>query len=109
MVPAGIMDRVRRQYLAPLMNPQGICLLSGGGETKNALLTSSTSSSSLSSTGRLVFLRSWCAPIPNLLHLLNCSDGKFVETGEQFWYPDDMTIGFIIGKTRGNCSMERRI
>ena len=25
-------------------------------------------------------------------------DGKFVEAGNQFWFPDDVTLGFIIGK-----------
>ena len=26
-------------------------------------------------------------------------DGKFVEAGNQFWFPDDVTLGFIIGNT----------
>ena len=25
------------------------------------------------------------------------SDGKFVEAGNQFWFPDDVTLGYIIG------------
>ncbi len=24
-------------------------------------------------------------------------DGKFVETGAHFWFPDDVTLGYIIG------------
>ena len=28
-------------------------------------------------------------------------NGKFVETGEHFWFPDDVTLGYIIG-TRWN-------
>ena len=24
-------------------------------------------------------------------------NGKFVETGEHFWFPDDVTLGYIIG------------
>ena len=27
------------------------------------------------------------------------SDGKFLETGAHFWFPDDVTLGFIIGET----------
>ena len=26
----------------------------------------------------------------------NFSDGKFVEAGNQFWFPDDVTLGYII-------------
>ena len=25
-------------------------------------------------------------------------DGQFVESGNQFWFPDDVTLGYIIGK-----------
>ena len=27
----------------------------------------------------------------------NFRDGKFVEAGNQFWFPDDVTLGYIIG------------
>ena len=27
-----------------------------------------------------------------------CRDGKFVEAGNQFWFPDDVTLGYIIGE-----------
>ncbi len=29
---------------------------------------------------------------------LRFRNGKFVETGNQFWFPDDVTLGYIIGK-----------
>ena len=32
-------------------------------------------------------------------------NGKFVETGEHFWFPDDVTLGYIIG-TRWNLPTE---
>ena len=28
-------------------------------------------------------------------------DGQFVESGNQFWFPDDVTLGYIIGKHMG--------
>lgn len=31
------------------------------------------------------------------------SNGKLVRTGEEFWFPDDVTIGYIIG----NLNIER--
>ena len=29
---------------------------------------------------------------------VNYRSGAFVETGSHFWYPDDVTLGYIIGE-----------
>ena len=34
-----------------------------------------------------------------LLSVIVFRNGKFIETGNRFWFPDDVTIGYIIGKS----------
>ena len=33
-----------------------------------------------------------------MLLKFHSSNGKLVRTGEEFWFPDDVTLGYIIGK-----------
>ena len=33
-----------------------------------------------------------------MLFEFHSSNGKLVRTGQEFWFPDDVTIGYIIGK-----------
>ena len=47
----------------------------------------------------IVFFQPCVCNRHKLFDMIILRDGKFVEAGNQFWFPDDVTLGYIIGRT----------